>query len=134
MVIYDHAEIYEMIGGDQTFRKLVDVFYAKIEQDDFLRPMFPESLEKGKEYQYLFLIKKFGGPDNYTPLRGHPRLRKRHIPFPIGIKKRNQWLKLKLESWREIGIGENHPAWATLVDYFDRISMKMVNQSEIDTL
>lgn len=131
MVIYDHTEIYEMVGGDQTFRKLVDVFYAKIEQDDFLRPMFPESLENGKEYQYLFLIKKFGGPDNYTPLRGHPRLRKRHIPFPIGIKERNQWLKLKLESWREIGIDEAHPAWPTLLDYFYRISMKMVNQSEL---
>lgn len=134
MVIYDHFEIYKMIGGDQTFRNLVDVFYSKVEIDKMLRPMFPDSLEQGKEYQYLFLRKKFGGPDEYSPLRGHPKLRKRHLPFPIGIKERNQWLKLKLESWREIGITEEHPAWDTLHDYFDKISLKMVNQSEIDTI
>ena len=59
MVIFDHAEIYEMIGGENTFRNLVDVFYAKIEHDDLLRPMFPETLDHGKELQYLFLMKKF---------------------------------------------------------------------------
>lgn len=134
MVIYDHSEIYQMVGGDKTFRKLVDLFYSKIDNDELLRPMFPKSLEKGKEYQYLFLTKKFGGPDNYTPLRGHPRLRKRHLPFPIGIKERNQWLTLKLESMREIGINEKHKAWETLHQYFDQISMKMINQSEIGQL
>ncbi|OLS19014.1 MAG: Group 2 truncated hemoglobin GlbO [Candidatus Heimdallarchaeota archaeon LC_2] len=129
MVIYDHSAIFEMVGGESTFRKLVNNFYLKIDQDQLLRSMFPISLERGKERVFLFLVKKFGGPDNYSPLRGHPRLKKRHIPFPIGIKERNQWLKLKLESWREIGITEEHPAWDTLYDYFERISMKMVNQS-----
>ncbi|MHA2098532.1 MAG: globin domain-containing protein [Candidatus Kariarchaeaceae archaeon] len=72
MEIPDHEKIYDMIGGELTFKKFVDVFYSKIEVDTLLRPMFPESLEKGKERQYLFLMKKFGGPDKYTPLRGHP--------------------------------------------------------------
>ncbi|MHA2098531.1 MAG: hypothetical protein ACW99A_07575 [Candidatus Kariarchaeaceae archaeon] len=56
------------------------------------------------------------------------------MPFPIGMKERNQWFTLTLETWREIGINEKHPAWPTLHDYFDRISLKMVNQSDIDTL
>jgi hypothetical protein len=45
------------------------------------------------------------------------------------MKERNRWLELKLESWREIGINEEHSAWETLLDYFDKISLKMINTS-----
>jgi hemoglobin len=133
-LILDHEKIFEMIGGESTFNKFVEVFYSKIEVDEMLRPMFPDSLDEGKQRQLLFLMKKFGGPDMYTELRGHPRLRKRHLPFPIGMKERNQWFMLTLESWREIGVDEKHPAWATLYDYFDRISLKMINQSDINII
>ena len=36
--------IYEKIGGMETFRRLADAFYTRIEQDTFLRPMFPKEL------------------------------------------------------------------------------------------
>lgn len=128
--ILDHELIYNLIGGSETFHKLVEVFYDKIDKDNLIRFMFPKDLEESKNKQFLFLVKKFGGPDNYTPLRGSPRLRKRHLKFPIGIKERNRWFELKLQSLREIGIDENHIAWETLRDYFDRISLKMINKSE----
>ena len=46
--------VYEMVGGDATFRQLVDAFYRRVEADEVLRPMFPENLEAGKHWQYLF--------------------------------------------------------------------------------
>ena len=36
--------LYEQIGGDPTFRRLVDAFYARVEQDPLLRPIFPDDL------------------------------------------------------------------------------------------
>lgn len=30
--------VYEQIGGMESFRRLADAFYARIEQDPFLRP------------------------------------------------------------------------------------------------
>ena len=34
-----------------------------------------------------------GGPQRYVEKYGHPRLRARHLPFPIGVVERDQWLK-----------------------------------------
>ena len=45
------ASIYERIGGEETLRRLVDEFYARVEQDPVLRPVFPDDLEPGKEWQ-----------------------------------------------------------------------------------
>ena len=42
--------VYEMIGGEATFRRLVECFYAKVEADEVLRAIFPADLEAGKEY------------------------------------------------------------------------------------
>jgi hemoglobin len=41
----------------------------------------------------LFLIQYWGGPPTYNELRGHPRLRMRHVRFHIGETERDLWLK-----------------------------------------
>ena len=81
--------LYELVGGDATFQKLVDIFYAHIEADEVLRPLFPSNLEPGKHGQFLFLAQFFGGPPRYSQERGHPRLRMRHMPFQIDRQARD---------------------------------------------
>jgi hemoglobin len=76
--------VYDLVGGMETFRRLADAFYQRIENDPFLRPMFPRILTSARERQALFLAQFFGGPALYSEKRGHPRLRMRHIPFDIG--------------------------------------------------
>ncbi|MEO0595840.1 MAG: globin, partial [Chloroflexota bacterium] len=34
--------VYERVGGEDTFRQLVDIFYAKVEADEILRSIFPD--------------------------------------------------------------------------------------------
>ncbi len=41
----------------------------------------------------LFLIQYWGGPHTYNAERGHPRLRMRHLRFPIGLAEREAWLR-----------------------------------------
>ncbi|MFO7320186.1 MAG: globin [Chloroflexota bacterium] len=117
--------LYEVIGGEKTIRRLVDEFYARIETDSYLRPMFPEDMEPGKRWQYLFLVQSFGGPNLFSQERGHPRLRARHLPFPIDRKARDHWLKHMLDAMDAVGIEE--PARTLMRDYFVRASEHMIN-------
>jgi hemoglobin len=117
--------VYETIGGDATFQKLVDRFYTRVEADPKLRPIFPQDLEPGKRWQCLFLIQFFGGPQYYAEERGHPRLRMRHNPFPISQEARDLWLGHMLTAIDEVGIQE--PARGVMREYFERGSAFMIN-------
>lgn len=117
--------VYDIVGGDPTFEKLVDVFYARVQADDVLRPVFPPDLEAGKRWQFLFLTQFFGGPPRYSQERGHPRLRMRHFPFPINQEARDHWLEHMLAAIDEAKIQE--PARTVMRDYFERGSSFMIN-------
>jgi hemoglobin len=77
--------IFEQIGGMETFRRLADAFYAGIEQDPFLRPMFPKELIRLRERQALFLAEVFGGPTDHARKLGKKGLGCIHAPFATGV-------------------------------------------------
>jgi len=114
-----------MVGGEPTFKRLVDIFYARVEADPVLRPLFPDDLAEGKRWQYLFLMQLFGGQGTYSALRGHPRLRLRHAPFVIDKEARDHWLEHMLAAVDEVGIAE--PARTQMRDYFENASTHMIN-------
>ncbi len=118
--------VFERVGGEPIIRQLVDVFYEKVVADTPLRSIFPEDLEEGKEYQYLFIMQLFGGPTVYSQQRGHPRLRMRHMPFVIDRDKKDRWLKHMLDSIDEVGIQD--PERATMREYFVRAAEHMINR------
>lgn len=122
------ATVYDQVGGDSVFRELVDRFYARVEVDPVLRPLFPADLGPGKEWQTLFLTQFFGGPARYNTERGHPRLRGRHLPFPIGSREAEAWLGHMLAAVDEVGITE--PARTAMRDYFTYAARFLRNQSE----
>jgi hemoglobin len=119
--------VYAYVGGAETFRRLVDHFYALIEQDPLLRPLFPADLGPGKEHQLLFLTQYFGGPGEYGQRRGHPRLRMRHAPFAIGQAERDAWLGHMLAAIDAVGIAD--PARSTMRSYFESAATAMINQT-----
>lgn len=85
---------YDAVGGEETFRRLVHRFYEGVATDPLLRPLYPEEdLGPAEERLRLFLIQYWGGPRTYGERRGHPRLRMRHVPFPIGGPERDAWLR-----------------------------------------
>jgi hemoglobin len=122
----EQTSVYEFVGGADTFKRLVDTFYGKVEADETLRPVFPDDLEPGKRWQYLFLMQYFGGPAEYADERGHPRLRMRHAPYAINATARDAWLTHMLASIDEIGIID--PARSIMRDYFIRAADFMVNR------
>src|SRR5690242_21706351 len=88
------ASFYEAVGGEETFRRLVHVFYQGVAADPELRPVYPsKDLGPAEEHLRLFLMQYWGGPRTYDERRGHPRLRMRHAHFSIGEAERDAWLR-----------------------------------------
>ncbi|MFM9113421.1 MAG: group II truncated hemoglobin, partial [Polynucleobacter victoriensis] len=87
---------YELIGGAEKLRELVDRFYDLMDLEESyqgIRVMHPADLSTSREKLYMFLSGWMGGPDLFVQQYGHPRLKARHLPFPIGLSERDQWLQ-----------------------------------------
>ncbi len=120
--------VYQLLGGEEPLRLLVEAFYDKVEVDPILRPMYPADLVESKRRLFLFLVQFFGGPTRYSEERGHPRLRMRHFPFAIDRQARDHWLEHMCAAIDETGIEE--PARSMMREYFDRSSAFLINQSD----
>jgi hemoglobin len=101
------ATPYDWIGGEEKVRALVDRFYDLMDLEPryaALRAVHGTHLDKARQHLFWFLCGWLGGPQHYTDRFGHPRLRARHLPFPIGIKERDQWLACMDQAMGEVGI------------------------------
>ena len=97
---------FEQLGGIDGVRALVDRFYDLMDlEPEFaeLRALHPTSLDGSRDKFAWFLTGWLGGPDLYVERFGHPRLRARHLPFPIGVQVRDQWLTCMGLAMAEIG-------------------------------
>jgi hemoglobin len=127
MAVTAQAEsFYEAVGGEPTFRKLVDEFYAGVAADPRLRPLYPEAdLGPAAERLRMFLIQYWGGPGTYSEQRGHPRLRLRHAPFTIGPAERDAWLEHMRRAVDSLDLPADRAA--ELWTYLERAAYFMVN-------
>ncbi|KAA1431825.1 globin [Mycolicibacter arupensis] len=99
----EEPSFYDAVGGAQTFHAIVSRFYQLVAQDPILRPMYPaDDMEGAEERLRMFLEQYWGGPRTYTELRGHPRLRMRHIPYRIGPLQRDAWLRCMVTAVDEV--------------------------------
>jgi hemoglobin len=97
--------IYERIGGETVIRRLVDRFYDLMDsapEAAGIRALHPAELTESRDKLYWFLVGWMGGPPLYIQRFGHPRLRARHLPFPIGERERDQWLWCMFRALEEI--------------------------------
>jgi hemoglobin len=92
----DRDQLFARIGGEAGVRRLVDRFYdlmdALPEARD-VRAIHPPALDGSRDKLHWFLVGWLGGPPLYVERFGHPRLRARHLPFAIGARERDQWLR-----------------------------------------
>jgi hemoglobin len=121
--------VYEAAGGEETFTRLIERFYAAVAEDPVLRPLYPaepESFAAAGEHLRLFLIQYWGGPATYSERRGHPRLRMRHAPFSIGRAERDAWMG---HMRRAVDSLDLPPAVRdAFLDYFENAATAMMNR------
>jgi len=120
------ASFYAAVGGEETFRRLVHVFYQGVAADPELRPVYPsKDLGPAEEHLRLFLMQYWGGPRTYDERRGHPRLRMRHAHFSIGEAERDAWLRHMRAALDELGLDQEHDT--QLWDYLVMAAHSLVN-------
>ena len=87
--------IYERIGGEKVVDRLVEVFYDHMDalpQAAEVREMHGPELSEIRKVFRNYLTEWTGGPALYSPVKGHPRLRQRHLPFAIDDAARDAWM------------------------------------------
>jgi hemoglobin len=119
--------LYEQVGGEEFFLRLVDAFYKEVESDDVLRAMYPLDLTESKRHLTLFLIQYWGGPSTYQHERGHPRLRMRHAPFRITKQARDAWMTAMTTALSNVRGELSDDQLMDLTSYFEMASSQMRN-------
>ena len=87
--------MFDRIGGAVAVDRLVEAFYDymdSVPEAKTIRAMHDVHLESVKKVLKRYLSEWTGGPKLYSPEKGHPRLRQRHMGFPIGNADRDAWL------------------------------------------
>lgn len=119
------GSLYDRIGADALAR-LVGRFYARVAAHPDLAPIFPADLTLTAEKQLAFLTGFLGGPPLYHERFGNPRLRARHLPFPITPERAQAWLacmEAALRASPEIDGADASELLAAL----SRVAVHMVN-------
>ena len=119
--------LYEQVGGEPFFTRLVAAFYVGVENDEILRSMYPEDLTDSKRHLVLFLVQYWGGPSTYMQERGHPRLRMRHAPFVINKQARDGWLVAMNNALDSVRAGLTDEQYDEMRAYFDMAAHQMRN-------
>ena len=127
------ASLYNRVGGDAFFERLVTAFYRRVAEDDVLAPLYPERPDFTGARGRLtgFLIQYWGGPDTYSQARGHHKLRLRHLPFHIGPRERDRWLAHMAAAIEETtaGMADDEAVRAELMTYFVRTAEHLRNDT-----
>ncbi|MFC7756325.1 globin [Tsukamurella soli] len=123
------STFYDEVGGADTFGDLIHRFYQEVATDELLRPLYPEEdLGPAEHRLRMFFEQYWGGPRTYSELRGHPRLRMRHIPFRITPVERDAWLRCMHIAIASIGDDRLDAAHrAELTAYCEMAAQSMVN-------
>lgn len=121
---------YAQIGGPDQVRQLADAFYDVIEEESpALRALLPASTKNTRNKFAMYLSGWLGGPPLYEERWGHPRLRMRHMPFPIGTSEAEEWMRCMRMAMDRAGIAE--PLRAFLEERFGQLALHMRNKADL---
>ena len=77
------ASLYERIGAEKV-QRLVTAFYARVDRDPVIRPLYGKTLTCAIHALTNFMTTWLGGPPVYDLPTA--RLRRRHMPFAIDTR------------------------------------------------
>ncbi|WP_288750932.1 globin [uncultured Corynebacterium sp.] len=122
--------LFDAVGGEPFFIRLVRGFYDQVKEDDLIGPMYPDQDWEGAENRLRwFLVQYWGGPREYQAQRGNPMLRKRHFPFAIGEPEADRWLELMGKSMEQFDDDElPEPYRAQMWNHMQRVAYMLINQ------
>jgi hemoglobin len=102
--------MYELLGGADGVRSIVDHFYDLMDQPRFepIRAMHAPDLTPMRVALFEFLSGWLGGPPLYLQRSGSPCLTAAHAPFPIDITARDLWLECMVAAMHAAGVADRY--------------------------
>ncbi|MDD5330753.1 MAG: group II truncated hemoglobin [Sulfuricella sp.] len=85
---------YHRVGGEAAIRRLVSRFYElmdELPEAYAARKIHPQDLGHSGE-KFVMFLSGAGRTAALCREFGHPMLRRRHLPYPIGPRERDEWL------------------------------------------
>jgi len=125
------VKLYRAIGGATGCRALATAFYAHVEQDPILRPLFPSTFTCAIAEFSAFLVQFLGGDADATQRRWWLSLHESHRRFPIGERERKAWLHAMTLTLDDVSLITDARVRHELVEFFDRSSAHVVNQTRV---
>jgi hemoglobin len=127
--------LYEWAGGEPAFRRLIDAFYDRVEQDDLLSPLFPGGVpEEHRAHVTTWWVEVFGGPSGYTErLGGYAAMLAHHRGLHITDDQRFRFASLMSRAADDAGLPadpEFRAAFMGYVEWGTRLAMH--NSSDAD--
>ncbi len=103
----ERAELLDALGGESGCKRLAAEFYARVDTDPILRPLFPgKSLRCATEEFAAFLTQFLGGDEAQTQYRWWLSLRESHARFRIDSTQRRAWLEQMAATLAEAPLDE----------------------------
>ncbi len=120
--------MFERLGRD-TIERLVRAFYARVDRDPEIRPLYPKGLGCPIENLTKFLSFWCGGPSPWDADGG--RLRRRHHPFSIDARAAEAWIVDMRGAIADVGIAE--PEASMLAEHFTFGARALINSGGAST-
>ena len=128
------AKLYHAIGGASGCHAVATAFYAHVEQDPILRPLFPSTFTCAIEEFSAFLVQFLGGEADATQRRWWLSLRESHNRFSIGPRERNAWLRAMSATLDDESLIADARVRSDLLEFFKRSSAHVVNKGQVPAL
>ena len=128
MQLTEKGTLYDRVGPDHLLT-LLRHFYDRVRVHPDLAPIFPGDWDDTLNKQYAFMTGFLGGPPLYHQKYGHPKLRARHLPFPVTPTRARAWLacmKAALEATPDIRREDAAELYAALT----KVAQHMVNSDD----
>ncbi len=118
------STVYELLGGEEAVRSLVDRFYELMDQDatfSQIRDMHESDLSPMRQSLFEYLSGWLGGPQLFVERTGSPCLVGAHTPFTIGPEARDNWVICMRQAMADVEIDLKYrelldPAFARIAD------------------
>jgi len=113
--------LYEWAGERAAFRRLIDAFYDRVEQDDLLSVLFPGGVsEEHRAHVTLWWCEVFGGPAEYTAqLGGYERMLAHHRDLGITEDQRRRFAETMSRAADDAGLPADPEFRAAFVGYVE---------------
>jgi truncated hemoglobin YjbI len=122
----DVPDLFLLLGGAEGCVRLATLFYAEVERDPVLRPLFGKRFLEPTRNLAAYLSQLAGGRPEHSRIRWFLSLREAHGRFAIGPAERDAWLAAMARAIDAAGLQE--PARGALRAFFERSAPTLVNR------